>query len=311
MRRFRIMLRKLVIWLGVFVLVIAFFLLLTYAYLASQTGEKADGRLVFNRRQSTFLVFAHRGASGLVPENTIEAFAHSARQGADVLEMDVRATSDGTLVVIHDSDVARTTNGNGGISAMPISDAKMLDAGYRFTSDGGQTYPFRGKGVTIPSLREAFDAFPTMTFNIEPKQSTPSIAEPLCTLARERKMTERIIVASFVQTTLDDFRKICPEIATSASPSEASKFLAMSKTKLGPSYSPPMQALQVPEKIGAVRIVSKQFVAAAHERNLKVYVWTVNETADMQRLIDMGVDGIMTNYPDRLLNLLGRTVNVK
>ena len=117
-------------------------------------------------------------------------------------------------------------------------------------------------------------------------------------------MTDKVIVGSFRQTVIDEFRAACAEVATSASPSEVGKFLALSKTGLSRSYSPPMQALQVPEYMGGLQVVSKEFVESAHRRNLKVHVWTINETADMQRLLEMGVDGIMTDYPDRLLNLL-------
>jgi glycerophosphoryl diester phosphodiesterase len=296
-------------WFGVFLLGIMVSGGAIYAYLVTQTGEQAIEREVFKREKSGVLVFAHRGGGGLIPENTLEAFVYSARMGVDVLELDVHSTADGTLVVHHDASVDRTTNGQGRVNEMTLEALKKLDAGYVFTADGGRTFPFRGKGVTVPTLREIFEALPEMTFNIEPKQHTPSIIEPLCALMRERKMIDKTIVGSFNQTTIDDFRRTCPEVATSASPSEVSKFLALSKTGLGESYSPPMQALQVPRNIGGLQVVTKQFVEAAHLRNLKVHVWTVNETADMQRLIEMGVDGIMTDYPDRLLELLNRKPN--
>jgi len=277
-----------------------------YVYLALQTGEKTIEREVFKRKNSRPLVFAHRGGGGLIPENTLEAFVYSARIGVDVLELDIHSTSDGTLVVHHDAAVDRMTDGRGRVNELTLEAVKKLDAGYLFSLDGGQTFPFRGKGVTVPTLREIFDALPEMTFNIEPKQHVPSIIVPLCALIRERKMVDKTIVGSFNQTTIDDFRRECPEVATSASPSEVSRFLALSKAGLGDSYSPPMQALQVPENLGNLQVVSKEFVETAHRRNLKVHVWTINETADMQRLIEMGVDGIMTDYPDRLLTLLGR-----
>lgn len=305
------MLRKLAKWFGIFVLAVIFCAGVFYVYLASRTGETAVGRLVFTNNKSPVLVFAHRGGGGLIPENTLEAFVYSAKMGVDVLELDIRSTADGVLVVMHDGDVARTTNGSGRVTDLTLGALKKLDAGYLFTPDNGQNYPFRGKGVTIPTLSEIFDALPLMTFNIEPKQQEPPITGPLCALIRERKMADKVIVGSFNQTNLDNFRRECPEVATSAGPSEVSEFLALSKTGIGNSYSPPMQALQVPEKIGALQIVSKQFVDAAHERNLKVHVWTINNTADMQRLVELGVDGIMTDYPDQLLNLLGRTVIVR
>ena len=293
-------------WLGIFTLCVAVILVGLYIYLAMRTGEQAIEREVFKRENSPVLVFAHRGGGGLIPENTLEAFVYSARMGVDALELDVHATADGTLVVHHDSSVDRTTNGRGRVNELTIDAIKKLDAGYIFSTDGGQTFPFRGRGVTVPTLEEIFAALPEMTFNIEPKQHTPSIVAPLCALIRERKMTNKTIVGSFKQTILDDFRRQCPEVATSASPSEVSEFLALQKTGLADSYRPPMQALQVPRNLGGLQIVTKDFVEAAHRRNLKVHVWTINETADMQRLIELGVNGIMTDYPDRLLALLGR-----
>jgi glycerophosphoryl diester phosphodiesterase len=303
--------RKLAKWIGIFLLCVAASIGVVYIYLAAQTGETAIERQVFKQEDSRPLVFAHRGGGGLIPENTLEAFVYSARMGVDVLELDVHATADGELVVMHDSSVDRTTDGRGEVHLLLLDAVKKLDAGFLFSPDGNQTFPFRGRSVTVPTLREIFDALPEMKFNIEPKQQTPSIIAPLCALIRERKMTDKTIVGSFNQSTIDEFRRACPEVATSASPSEVSKFLALSRSGLDRSYSPPMQALQVPENLGGLQIVSKEFVEAAHRRNLKVHVWTVNETADMQRLIEIGVDGIMTDYPDRLLKLLGRTFNVE
>ncbi|HLM59204.1 MAG TPA: glycerophosphodiester phosphodiesterase, partial [Pyrinomonadaceae bacterium] len=286
------MIRKIAKWLGVFLLVVIVCVSAIYAYLATQTGETAIEREVFKREKSAVLVFAHRGGGGLIPENTLDAFLYSARMGADVLELDIHSTADGTLVVHHDASVDRTTNGRGRVNELTLEELKKLDAGYLFSPDGSQAFPFRGKGVTVPTLREIFEALPEVTFNIEPKQRTPSITAPLCALIREKKMADKTIVGSFSQTTIDDFRRQCPEVATSASPSEVSHFLALSKTGLGESYSPPMQALQVPRNIGGLQIVTKEFVETAHSRNLKVHVWTINDTAEMRRLIEMGVDGI-------------------
>ncbi|MDQ3713471.1 MAG: glycerophosphodiester phosphodiesterase [Acidobacteriota bacterium] len=298
--------RKLAKWFGVFLFCVAASIGVVYIYLAFQTGETAIEREVFKRENSRPLVFAHRGGGGLIPENTLEAFVYSARMGVDVLELDIHSTSDGTLVVMHDAAVDRTTDGRGRVNELTLEAVKKLNAGYFFSPDGGQTFPFRNRKITVPTLREIFDALPEMTFNIEPKQHAPSIIKLLCALVREQKMIDKVIVGSFNQTTIDDFRRECPEVATSASPSEVSRFLALSKAGLGDSYSPPMQALQVPVNLGSLQVVSKEFVETAHRRNLKVHVWTINETADMQRLLEIGVDGIMTDYPDRLLTLLGR-----
>ena len=282
-----------------------------YGYLAWSEGIPAADRVFFQQKKVRPLVIAHRGGAGLYPENTLFAFEQSLKLGADVIELDVRGTADGALVVMHDATVDRTTNGNGRISEMTLEEVRKLDAGYRFSPDGGQTFPFRAKEIRIPTLQEVFAAFPEAKFVIEPKQETPSIVKSFCGLIRERKMTDKVIVGSFNQTIIDDFRNQCAEVATSGSPTEISKFLAMYKTGLSASYSPAMQALQTPEYVGGLQVISKEFVEAAHKRNLEIHAWTINETADMQRLLEIGVDGIITDYPDRLLELLNRTIIIK
>ena len=301
------MFRKILKWFGYFLLGGLALMGAFYIYLTMQNGEKAAERTVFAKEKNRLLVIAHRGGGGLFPENTLEAFQYSARIGVDILELDVHQTADGALVVIHDSTVERTTDGQGQVRDLTLADLKKLDAGFRFTPDAGKTFPFRGRGFTVPTLEEIFAALPAMTFNIEPKQRNASTVTALCSLIRERKMSNKTIVGSFDQTTIEGFRRQCPEVATSASPVEASKFLTLSKTRLADSYSPPMQALQVPQRLGGWQIITKEFVADANRRNLQIHVWTVNDEAEMQSLIDLGVDGIMTDYPDRLLNLLNQS----
>ncbi len=252
------------------------------------------------------LVIAHRGGAGLWPENTLHAFERAAALGADVIETDVRATADGELVLFHDEALGRTTDGAGRVGSLTLTELKRLDAAYRWSPDGGRSFPLRGHGLTVPTLREVFAALPSMRFNIEPKQSEPSIAAPLCRLIREQGMASRVLVAAFREASIEQFRRECPEVATSASTAEVAGFLAMQRTGLAGSYGPPMQALQVPERAGSLLVLSAEFVAAAHARNLRVHAWTVNSEDDMRRLLALGVDGVMTDYPDRLLKVLGR-----
>jgi len=252
------------------------------------------------------LVIAHRGGAGLWPENTLHAFERAAELGADVLELDVRSSADGEMVVVHDATLERTTDGAGRVADKTVAELKRLDAGHRWTADGGRTFPFRGRGLTVPTLREVFERLPGARFNIEPKDESSQVVGRLCRLIRERGMAERVVVGSFRQSLIEEFRRACPEVATAAGPVEAGKFLALYQSGLAASFSPAMQALQIPEYAGGVRVVTKEFVAAARERNLQVHAWTINDEAAMRRLIEAGADGIMTDYPDRLLALLGR-----
>lgn len=256
--------------------------------------------------QQRQLVIAHRGGAGLWPENTLHAFTRAVEMGVDVLEMDVHSTSDGEIVVIHDSTVERTTDGRGYVNAMTLAELKALDAAHHWTADGGASYPLRGRGITIPTLPEVLAAFPGVRFNIEPKQSQPSLAAPLCRMLREHRATGRVMVGAFKGAVLDEFRRACPEVATSASTGEVSAFLALSAASLEGNYDGAARALQVPEYTAGVRVLTPGFVEAAHRRGLEVHAWTINETPGMSRLLDFGVDGIITDYPDRLIELLNR-----
>ncbi len=252
------------------------------------------------------LVMAHRGGAGLWPENTMLAFERARDLGVDVIEMDVHSTTDGVLVVMHDATVDRTTNGTGRISDLTLAEVKSLDTGYRWSTDGMKTFPYRGQGLSMPTLDEVFTHLPKMRFNIEPKQERPSLAKPLCRMIREKNMVDKVMIGSFSQAVLDEFRRECPEVATSAGPADIAELLRTFKTGGGRGAKPRMQAIQVPERLGGTQVLTKGLIDAAHSENLQVHAWTVNETADMRRLIESGVDGIMTDYPDRLLTVLGR-----
>ena len=125
------------------------------------------------------LVMAHRGGAGLWPENTMFAFERAAEMGADVIETEIHSTADNNLVLIHDKTVDRTTNGTGPVNSFTLAELKELDAGYKWTTDGGRTFPFRGKGITVPTLEEVFTGLPNIPINIDIKQIAPSLAAPL------------------------------------------------------------------------------------------------------------------------------------
>jgi glycerophosphoryl diester phosphodiesterase len=251
-------------------------------------------------------VIAHRGGAGLRPEETLEAYDHAARLGADILEIDARATADGAIVCLHDATVDRTTDGSGAVATLTLAELRRLDAGYRWTQDGGRTFPYRGKGLQVPTLEEVLKRHARSRMVIEMKVRTPDFARSLCSLARDAGMAQRVLVASFDDATLDAFRQSCPDVATSMSQREAQIFWLLGKLRLAAASSPDAVALQVPERFGGVEVLAPALIAAARGRNLRVHAWTINDEEAMRRLISLGVDGIMTDRPDRLVLLRRR-----
>lgn len=250
------------------------------------------------------MVIAHQGGEGLRPSNTMLAFANAVALGVDVLEMDVHSTSDGALVLIHDDTVDRTTDGSGRVQEFTLAELQQLDAGEYWTPDDGATYPYRGQGARIPTLEEIVTAFPQMKFNIEIKQIEPSIAAPLCDLLRDHGLTERALIASFHPTAMDEFRAACPEVATSMVEDEIRPFFILNTIFLGALYSPPGTAFQVPEYSGSLHVLTPRFVRGAQRNNVAVHPWTIDDPADMARFLDMGVDGIITDRPDIMIEVL-------
>lgn len=259
----------------------------------------------FAARQGV-IVFAHRGGSRRWPENTMLAFQNAANLGVDALELDIHSTSDGKLVVIHDAVVDRVTNGTGAVHDLTLAELRRLDAGYWWTEDGGQSYPFRGQGITIPTLKEVFSAFPHLWLNIDIKQRQPAIVAPFVSMIRAFGLAGQVCVGSFDTETVHQFRRACPEVATAATLAEVQQMLILSKLGLGRFFRGGAVAVQLPETHGRIRIVTPAFMRAAQRRRVAVHVWTVNDVSQMRRLLDMGVDGLMSDYPDLLLKLLGR-----
>ncbi|MEE2833733.1 MAG: glycerophosphodiester phosphodiesterase [Candidatus Latescibacterota bacterium] len=250
-----------------------------------------------------FLVAAHRGGKLLGPEGTLRTFRHAVSMGVQVLEMDVRRSADGVLVIHHDSRVDRTTEGTGRIDSLNVAQLQSLDAGYHWRDEGGR-HPFRGQGLRIPTLEEIFRAFPHQRLLLEIKPRDTDISRALCEAVRGHRLQERVVVTSFSGEVLDALRDACPEVATSASPGEVTWYWLLHRLRLDNLYAPDFQVFQVPENMGALTVVDRSFIESAHARNLPVHVWTVNLREDMRRLLDLGVDGIITDRPDLMLELL-------
>jgi len=283
-----------------YVLGLLFLLLLVFGVLRL-VAKPAPDHPYF--KSDKFLVIAHRGGRDLGPENTLYTYQLAVDLGVDVLEMDLHRTKDDQLVVLHDSTVDRTTNGTGPVEKFTLAELKKLDAAYHWSPGSEKAYPLRGRGITIPALSEVFEAFPGMRMNIEIKDPDQTELHTLCALIHEYGMDRNVMIASFESGALKKFRSACPGIATSAGASEVMLFYVLQKVYLESIYSPAALALQVPQSYGELQVVTRRFVEAAHSRNLKVHVWTVNGVDDMKSLLELGVDGIMTDYPRRLLEV--------
>lgn len=287
-------------------LLVIIFVLLVVVGLLIILAEPAQPHAYFDEGPPRPWVIAHQGGDGLWPGDTLFAFENAAELGVDVLEMDMHSTADGVLVMMHDATIDRTTDSSGRINDKTLAQLKKLDAGYNWTADEGQSFPFRGQGITVPTLDEVFDAFPDKRFNIEIKQGEPSITQPFCQKIRDHGLTDQVLVASFSQEVLDEFRQICPEVATSSGETEVIQLFVLSRFLLESVLSPRYQAVQVPEERSGLRVLTPRSVSAAHNRDIDVHGWTINEVDDMQRMLDLDLDGIITDRPDRLLELLER-----
>ncbi|CAA9463557.1 MAG: Glycerophosphoryl diester phosphodiesterase [uncultured Rubrobacteraceae bacterium] len=267
------------------------FVALVVAVLRSRPKRRGDGRWPVN--------FAHRGASSRAPENTLEAFHLAAESGAGGLELDVHMTSDGHVVVIHDDSVGRTTDGSGLVRDMTLREVRRLDAGYHFTPDGGETYPYRGRGVRVPELGEVLRGFPNHKVNVDIKEEQTGIEAAVLEVIVGAGAGDRVLVVSEMLEVLERFRKLSEGgVSTGASRREIGAFYRLSRMRLESLSCPFYNALQVPVESGGRRIVTRRFIEAAHNRGVRVDVWTIDEPEEMRRLLDLGADVIMTNRPE-------------
>lgn len=252
------------------------------------------------------LCFAHRGGAALWPENTLVAFRGALEHGIRYLETDLHATRDGVLVVHHDETVDRTTDGRGVLRHYSLAELKQLDAGYRFERNG--EYPFRAQGIAIPTLEELLEQCPEARFNVEIKQREPDIVEQFWRFIDARGLHERFLVAAEHDPLVRRFRELSRgTVATSSGRKESTAFFFASRARLERLLPIAYDAMQVPVKarLGPreVTVVDARFVRAAHRRGVQVHVWTVDAPEEMRRLLALGVDGLMSDRPDRLAEL--------
>ncbi|WP_409303405.1 glycerophosphodiester phosphodiesterase [Peribacillus sp. SCS-155] len=258
------------------------------------------------------LVIAHQGGELLAPSNTMAAFQNAADLGVDVLETDIHITKDGHLVAIHDPSVDRTTNGTGKVSDFTLEEIQTLDAGYHFKDLQGQ-YSYRGKGVYIPTVEEMFREFPDMRIEIEIKDDNPpkrieEMASKLWDLIEEYHMEHKVLIASFDQDILRTFEKYSKgKTAMVAGKQEVTRFVIFHKIFLPNLYSPDVDAFQVPTEESIFDLTDGNLIRGAHRRGLQMHYWTIDDPKTMEKLLKSGADGILTNRPDLLLELMNKT----
>lgn len=247
------------------------------------------------------IVFGHRGASGERPENTLVSFERALEQGADVLETDVHLTSDGEVVVLHDANLARTTGVARDVSAVSWAELSELDAGHGFVRADGST-PFRDSGVRVPRLAELLERFPRVRLNIELKRTEPRLVHAVLDLLAEHAREAITLLAAESDETMRLLRSAVRErasgVALGASVGDVLGFVRAALDGARPPAGP--MALQIPPEFLGEPFVTPELIAHAHAHGVQIHVWTINDEGEMRRLLALGVDGVMSDYPGRL-----------
>lgn len=263
------------------------------------------------------IAYAHQGGSHEGPSSTLAAIELALRNGASAIELDVHATKDRHIVVCHDDTVDATTNAHGEIANLTLAEVRELDNAYWFIPGATVTpgradveYVHRAKAPKdraygIATLEEVAEHFPGVLLNLDIKRTAPDVEPYEELLAQELRRLERgstVMVASFHDAALENFRLVAPEVATSAATNEtATFFFSMLE---GAPIVPPVAAFQVPATFGDITVVDERFVTTAHDHNIAVHVWTINNEEEMNRLVDLDVDGVVSDRPALLAEVL-------
>lgn len=254
-----------------------------------------------DRRPAVFqssrpLVFAHRGGAKLAPENTQVAFESGLAHGADGLELDVHLSADGLPVVIHDATLDRTTDRTGPVGRLTADELARVDAGHRFERDGA--WPFRGQGIGVPTLESVLRRWASTRVIVEIKGAEQELAREVSRIVRATAAVDRVCVGSFHRVSMEVVRAEAPEVVTSASQPEVLQVLHRSWVRWPFAGRRRYSAMQVPRSAGRLRVVSPAFINHVHRGGQVLQVWVVDAADDTTRLLDWGVDGVISDRPD-------------
>ena len=290
---------------------VAGMILALYLYFAFlHPRGKAREHPFFNSERT--LAIAHQGGRGLWPENTLLAFERSLELGVDVLEMDLRGTSDGQIVVHHDASVERTTEGSGLVRELTLEGIRSLDAGYRFAveKDGVDSHPYRGLGLVVPTLLEVLHRLPQSRLNLEMKEFDPELARSLCAVLRANGPADLFSSPLSTTSRWSPFVRPAPRSRPARLFEKGSSSTSSTGWGWGACIGARRSRSRSPSTSGRSTSCARDSSRPARAFNVRVQVWTVNEDEDLARMLAMGVDGILTDYPDRLLRLMGRLARI-
>lgn len=269
--------------------------------------------------------YAHQGGALEAPSSTMFAFTNAFAVGVGGLEIDIHRSSDGVLVVMHDQSVDRTSSGEGKVATLTWAELSQLDNAYWFAPDQNEVtsvglsrehYHFRGRAPQEPAFAvvrfsELLSTFKDMVINVDIKEAPPNTdpyEDQVIDEIFAANAVDRVMVASFRDSSLFAVRKYAPSVATSAGPGEISEFyFAMASSPdsaVALAANAPYVAFQIPRFYGEIELATQSFIDAAHQAGKAVHVWTINDEADMELLLRRGVDGIISDRPTLLSKVL-------
>ena len=249
-------------------------------------------------------IIAHQGSSLDLPPNTLEAFQLALDQGADIIELDIWRSKDGTWVVIHDRNLSRITGVNKDITKLTFEEIQLLDAGYNF-SDSRGNYLYRNKGYKIPSLEQVFKQFNNEKINIEIKTVSKLGLSDLVQMIKKDQMEKKVLVVSFSYNVIKKFRKISNnQIATAASKSDIMRMIYFGNL---PWYKILFDAFQMPfysKKVERYGLKNTEWIGKMRSKGMEVHYWTVDNSEDIKKAFSIGAGGVITNKPKIAYDLL-------